>query len=172
MLGQSLFPNSVRNNAGRIVQSEGSFILFPGAENGLRIMFGGKILKSMDEVSGYLANLYIATPGLASVHSSVLVLFLKPIRSGEAGKVIARIILVTEKIICVYMEMWGGHLNQPDKFTLRYVGVGFCVVSDKNGDGEMIKTLEPYREEAEITEYAEKLIELVRSLRRMILNAQ
>lgn len=166
MLGQPVFS---KNNDGKIVQLESFFILFPGMENGLRMLFGGKVLESMDEISGSLANLYLATPGLVAIHAGEEVLFLKPIRSGEAGKVIARVLLVTEKIICVYMEVWGGKPNEPDKFTRRYVGFGLCAVINK--EGKMIHNLEPYQDPSNLTQSAEQVVSFQRMLRKSILKA-
>lgn len=166
MLNQPLF---VKNSEGKIVQLESFFNLFPGMENSLRMLFGGKILESMDEISGSLANLYLATPGLVAIHAGEEVLFLEPIRSGEAGKVIARILLVTEKIICVYIEVWGGPANDPDKFTRRYAGFGLCAVVNKNS--EMVRNLQPYRDPSKLTEYAEQVVNFQKILRKSILSA-
>lgn len=166
MLGQPVFS---KNNDGKIVQLESFFILFPGMENGLRILFGGKVLESMDEISGSLANLYLATPGLVAIHAGEEVLFLESIRSGEAGKVIARVLLVTEKIICVYIEVWGGKLNEPDKFTRRYVGFGLCAVI--NEKEEMVKNLQPYQDPSSLTQYAEQVVTFQRTLHKLILKA-
>src|SRR3989344_2887171 len=48
-----------RNEAGRIVRLESFISLFPGRENGLKMLFGGEVLKSMDEISGNLATLFV-----------------------------------------------------------------------------------------------------------------
>ena len=164
MPNQSLF---VKNDAGQIIQLESFFILFPGMENNIRILFGGEVLKSMDEISGSLANLYLATPDLVAVHVGEEVLFLEPIRQTEAGKVVARVLLVTEKIICIYIEVWGGKPNNPEVFTRRYTGFGLCAVIDKNG--EMLKNLKPYRDPSEITKLAELVINFQKNIRELIL---
>lgn len=166
MLDKSIF---VKNSAGKVVQLESFFILFPGMENGLRILFGGEVLKSMDEISGSLANLYLADPGLTAVHVGEEVLFLEPIRQGEAGKVVARVLLVTEKIICVYIEVWGGPLAKPNTFTRRYVGFGLCAIVDKQG--KMIKNLETYRDPSELTQCAESVVAFQKNLRNSILKS-
>ncbi len=167
MLDQPLF---AKNTAGRVIQLESFFILFPGMENGLRILFGGEVLKSMDEISGSLANLYAADPRFTAVHVGEEVLFLKPICQGEAGKVIAKVLVVTGQIICVYIEVWGGRPTQPDMFTRRYVGLGLCAVIDEQG--KMVKDLEPYRDPSELTQYAEAVIAFQKNLRNSILKAQ
>lgn len=166
MSDQPLF---YKNGEGKIVQLESFFILFPGMENGLRMLFGGKVLESMDEISGSLANLYLATPGLVAIHAGEEVLFLEPIRSGEAGKIIARVLLVTEKIICVYIEVWGGQPHKPDQFTRRYAGFALCAVINENG--EMVLNLQPYRDPSKLTEYAEQVVIFQKTLRKSILKA-
>lgn len=166
MLDQPIFHKNADN---KIVQLESFFILFPGMENSLRMLFGGKVLESMDEISGSLANLYLATPGLVAIHAGEEVLFLEPIRSGEAGKVIARVLLVTEKIICVYIEVWGGQPQKPDQFSRRYAGFGLCAVI--NEKEEMVKNLQPYRDTSNLTEYAEQVVVFQKTLRKSILKA-
>ena len=166
MLDQPIFS---KNDGGKIIQLESFFILFPGMENGLRMLFGGKVLESMDEISGSLANLYLATPGLVAIHAGEEVLFLEPIRSGEAGKIIARVLLVTKKIICVYIEVWGGKPSEPEQFTRRYTGFALCAVI--NEKGEVVKDLRPYRDQSQITEYAEQVVNFQRTIRKLILKA-
>ena len=166
MLNQPIFS---KNDVGKIVRLESFFVLFPGMENSLRMLFGGKILESMDEISGSLANLYLATPGLVAVHAGEEVLFLEPILAGEAGKVIAKVLLVTEKIICVYIEVWGGQVQEPDKFTRRYIGFGLCAVI--NEEGKMVHNLKPYQDSSNLTRYAEQVINFQRILRKSILTS-
>ena len=156
-----------RNDEGRVIQLESFFTLFPGRENSFKILFGGKVLELMDEISGSLASLYIATPGLQAVHAGEEVLFLDPIRSSETGKVIARILLVTEKIICIHVEVWGGQNQEPDNFTRRYVGFGLCAVVDDQG--KMVHDLKPYRDPSPLTEIAERVLNFQRNLRKSIL---
>lgn len=167
MLNQSLF---TKNAGGRVTQLESFFILFPGKENSFQILFGGKVLELMDEISGSLANLYIARPNYQTVHVGEEVLFLEPIRSSETGKVIARVLLVTEKIICIFIEVWGGKASEPDNFTRRYAGFGLCAVV--NEKGEMIKDLTPYRDPSDTTKYAEQVVEFQRTLRKSILQTR
>lgn len=133
------------------------------------MLFGGKVLESMDEISGSLANLYLATPGLVAIHAGEEVLFLEPIRSGEAGKIIARVLLVTEKIICVYIEVWGGRPQGPNNFTRRYAGFALCAVIKESG--EVIRNLQPYRDPSKMTEYAEQVVIFQRTIRKSILKA-
>ncbi|MDP3792514.1 MAG: hypothetical protein Q8Q89_02170 [bacterium] len=166
MLNQPLF---LKNADGKIVQLESFFILFPGMENGLRMLFGGKVLESMDEISGSLANLYLATPGLVAIHAGEEVLFLEPIQSGEAGKIVARVLLVTEKIICVYIEVWGGKPSEPEQFTRRYAGFALCAVI--NETGEMVKNLSPYRDPSKTTDYAEQVVVFQKNIRKSLLKA-
>lgn len=154
----------LKNEQGQVVQLESFFNLFPGRENSFKILFGGKILETMDEISGSLANLYLATPGWQAVHVGEEVLFLQPIRAGESGKVIAKVLLVTEKIICVYVEVWGGRSEEPDRFTRRYVGFGLCAVVDMQGI--MIKHLTTYRDPSPLTAIAEHVVAFQKELRQ------
>lgn len=167
MLNQSVFSE---NSEGKVIQLESFFVLFPGRENGFKILFGGKVLEMMDEISGSLANLYLATEGLLAIHAGEEVLFLEPIRSSEVGKVVARVLLVTEKIICVYVEVYGGQVQHPDQFTRRYAGFGLCAVI--NEKGEIFHNLEPYRDPSEMTRYAEEVTNFQKNLRKSILKAQ
>ena len=157
-----------RNAAGRVIEIETSFSLYPAQENGLKILFGGEVLKKMDEISGILASLYIGTKDLIAMHVAELVLFEKPITTGEVGKVIARVVRVTEKIVCVYIQVFGGSTQEPDAFTTRYEGFGLCVVTKKNGrknSRKMLRNLEPYSDETPLSDIALKVIEFLRSTR-------
>ena len=168
MNNQPLF---TKNNEGRVVQLESFVVLSPVKENSIRILFGGKILESIDEISGMLANLYLAREGFVASHSSENVHFFRPIRTTEMGRIMAHLLLVTEKIICVYVEVWGGKATHPDNFTLRYAGFGLCAVINEQTE-IMVKDLEPYRDLSNLymTEWAEKVVEFDRSLRKAILN--
>jgi hypothetical protein len=131
------------------------------------MLFGGEVLKAMDEVSGSLASMYLNDPDLITVHVGEEVLFMTPIRQGEAGVVVARVVLVTTQIISIYIEVWGGSMNQPEKFTRRYVGFGQCAVLDENG--VMRKNLEPYRDPSPAAALAEQVVEFQKQLRKSVL---
>ena len=167
MLDQPLFS---KNQAGKITKLEDKFVVSPEMENGLRILFGGKVLELMDEASGTLANHYLSDPELVAVHVGEEVFFPRPISSGEIGTVIAKVLLVTEKIICVHVEIWGKQPSKRHRFTRRYAGFGLCAVIDKNG--KMIKDLELYRDPSKLTEYAEQVVKFQRNLRKSILKAR
>lgn len=137
-----------RNSAGQIIELENSFIVLPGRENGLKMLFGGEVLKSMDELSGTLANYFLAIPHWQAVHAGEIVYFEKPLLAGESGKIIARVMLVCEKIICVYIAVFGGPMQKPDEFTLRYEGFGLCAVLDTSRAPQIhtVHTLSPYED--------------------------
>ena len=168
MLDKPLF---LKNGAGKIMGLEYTFIVSPKMENGRRILFGGKVLELMDEASGTLANYYYSKkPKQVVVHTGEEVHFLKPLRAGETGKVIARVLLVTKKIICIYMEVRGGQPGKNTKLTRRYAGFGLCAAINK--EGKMIKNLKPYRSRAGLTGQAERIVKFQRMIRKEILNAQ
>ncbi|MBI4142951.1 hypothetical protein HY480_03700 [Candidatus Uhrbacteria bacterium] len=155
-----------RDGNGRIVTLESFFTLFPGLENSYRMLFGGKVLEIVDEVSGSLATLFVGTPGHQAVHVGEEVLFLQPILAGEAGKVAARVVLGTEKIVCVHVVVSGGDLQRPETFTTRYEGFGICAILDPRG--AMVRTLEPYDDGTDIARIARTVIEFQRSLRKQL----
>ncbi len=155
-----------RDGNGRIVTLESFFTLFPGLENSYRMLFGGKVLEIVDEVSGSLATLFVGTPCRQAVHVGEEVLFLQPIRAGEAGKVTARVVHCTEKLIGIHVTVFGGDLQRPDTFTKRYEGFGICAILD--ADGAMVRTLEPYDDGTTTASIARTVIEFQRSLRKQL----
>jgi acyl-CoA hydrolase len=156
-----------RNSAGRVVGLKDFVSVFPGRANSFRILFGGEVLKTMDELSGSAANLFMGDPDLTAVHVSEFVWFTKPLRADEAGVVVAKVVLVTDRIISVYIEVWGGALGDPENYTLRYSGFGQCAVLDASG--AMKKDLEPYRDPSPIAGVAERVVEFQKDLRPALL---
>lgn len=157
MEGSELF---YKNAAGRIVRLESFISLFPGRENGLKMLFGGEILKSMDEISGNLATLFAGQENYQAVHAGEIVYFEKPITTAEVGRIIARVVLCTDKIVCVYIEVYGGSPRKPEAFTLRYEGFGLCVILDASDPEHhrMVQNLEPYNDGSPIVPIARKAI--------------
>ncbi|MDP3962984.1 MAG: hypothetical protein Q8Q39_00630 [bacterium] len=134
-----------KNVAGRIVEMETIVTLFPSNENSFKILFGGKVLEAMDELSGHLATLFIGTKHLQAMHVNENVFFEKPIESGEIGKVQARVMFSTDKIIAVYIAVYGGSMQEPDDFSLRYEGFGFCAMFDtREAVRHVQRNLTPY----------------------------
>lgn len=157
----------ILNDAGRIIQIETFFTLYPAQENGLRILFGGEVLKKMDEISGILATYYVDTENLVAVHIGEEVLFRKPIETGETGRLIARVVRVTAKIVCVYVRVYGSSTHAPKDFTKRYEGFGLCAVINKKTKA-MLQDLDPYSDGTIASDIALEVIELQRSIRRKL----
>ena len=149
-----------RNEAGRIVRLESFISLFPGRENGLKMLFGGEVLKSMDEISGNLATLFVGRENHQAVHAGEIVYFEKPITAAEVGRIIARVALCTDKIVCVYTEVHGGSPQKPESFTLRYEGFGLCVILDTTDPQQhrMVQNLEPYNDSSSVAPIAREAI--------------
>lgn len=128
-----------RDASGRVVRLRKAFILFPSQENHSHMLFGGKVLENMDELSGMLAT---AATGHQAVHVGQEVFFRKPISTGESAIAVAELQVVTEKLIGIHIAVHGGDLRHPDQFSLRYEGIAICVALD--AQGTMIRTLTPY----------------------------
>lgn len=157
-----------RDPNGQIVQLEQFLILSPGRENGMDMMFGGEVLKAIDEISGSLATLFIAREGLRAVHVGEEVFFHKPIRSGECAHVVARVALSTDKIVCAHVVVRGGNPETPDAFDLRYEGFGLCAVIDRTRT--LVRDLTPYTStDARLVAIAQRVVEFQRNTRRALL---
>jgi len=153
-----------KDEKGRVVRLRSWVTLFPGRQNGFKMLFGGEVLKTVDELSGNLATAFVATPGLQAVHTSEDVHFYKPLQGSEAGLVIASVVLATEKIVCVHIAVVGGDAQDPSAFSLRYRGFGLCAILA--GEGTMVNWLTPYEGNPALVPTARKVVEFHREIRK------
>ncbi|MDO8557962.1 MAG: hotdog domain-containing protein [bacterium] len=157
--GEELF---TKDKDGRVVELKKFFEVFPEGENGRKMLFGGKVLEVIDELSGSLATLFVGTKGLPSIHVGHTVIFMKPIRVGESALAVSRVVFSTKKIICVHTRVFGGNTQLPGEFTKRYEGFGLCAVLDANN--VMVKNLEPYTDRSEFATLGSRIIGFQRKL--------
>lgn len=124
-----LFNESEKDLNGRIIEVRQLGVLFPNMASHMMILFGGEILKIVDEVSGALASLFASQQ---SVHIGEEVFFRKAIMIGETTRIIFRVVHTTPKIIVVHTQIFGGEFDI-ENFNLRYEGVSLCGVLGPDG---------------------------------------
>lgn len=156
---------------GRVIELSSVVVLSPSRENSFKILFGGNVLTSMDEISGNLATLFVGSPDRCGMHVGEAVLFEEPIETGEIGMVVARVAYGTEKIIVVYIAVYGGKPQEPNNFTLRYEGFGLCAVFDLTDPNRaIVRDLDPYADPdyPELVERAKEELAHQRDMRKKL----
>ncbi len=155
-----------KDKKGRVVELKKFFEVFPEGENGRKMLFGGKVLDVIDELSGSLATMFVGTKGLQSVHVGHTVIFARSIRVGESALAVSRVVFSTKKIMCVHTRVFGGNTQSPNEFTRRYEGFGLCAVLDEND--AMVKDLEPYTDGSLLAAHGSRVIAFQRKLAKAL----
>ncbi len=151
-----LFAKSEKDLNGRIIEVRQLGVLFPNMASHMMILFGGEILKIVDEVSGALASLFASQQ---SVHIGEEVFFRRAIMIGETTRIIFRVVLTTPKIIVVHIQIFGGGFDI-EKFNLRYEGVSLCGVLGPDGKLAPVPQLllPPEKRNTRIAEIAQSVV--------------
>ncbi len=151
-----LFTDSEKDLNGRIIEVRQLGVLFPNMASHMMILFGGEILKIVDEVSGALTSLFT---GQQSVHIGEEVFFRKAIMIGETTRIIFRVVHTTPKIIVVHTQIFGGEF-EIENFSLRYEGISLCGVLGPDGKLAAVPqlSLQAERRNSRIAEIAQGVV--------------
>jgi hypothetical protein len=131
MLGFGLSP-FVKDGNGNVVGLSSTGILMPTQENPYRMLFGGVVLTSFDELSGLLAGLFFRGHAL---HVSELVGFHNPVFTGHSVYSVFQVIDVKLGFALIYGRVYSQPLGvKPVDATamdkVSYDGYAVCAMVD------------------------------------------